>query len=232
MDAVRPPDRQRVFVLARFGGEHVLKPDEALAQDRVGAHEAQRERRVDDVGRRQAVVDPLALVPERLGHGARERDDVVARLSLDRVDAVDVERRVRFDEVDVGVRDMARGGRPGAAGGDLDVQPGLVLRSLGPDRAHGGARVAVDHRRRGGVHPQGTRRRRAMPWTAGQERRSASGRSRWGGRWRRSGRGWRQRRWRRRAARGGASPPNRTTTRPGPDAMRTVNASGGAPGVA
>ena len=49
------------------------------------------ERRVDDVGRGQAEVQPARRGPDLLGHGGRERDHVVLRRLLDLVDARDVE---------------------------------------------------------------------------------------------------------------------------------------------
>ncbi len=59
-----------------------------------GQHERTRilhregERRVEDVGGREAVVQPAALLPERVGHRVDERSHVVPGLALARGDLV------------------------------------------------------------------------------------------------------------------------------------------------
>ena len=81
VDAVRAADGERVAVLlgARGdGGERALEP---VQDQRARVAELQRERRVDDVGRRQAVVEPAALLAELLGDGVDEGGDVVLGLA-------------------------------------------------------------------------------------------------------------------------------------------------------
>ena len=74
-----------------------------VLQDQVARLDhLQRQRGVDDVGRRQAEMQLARRRPDVLGHGRRERDDVVMRRLLDFLDARDVER-ARAAELACGV---------------------------------------------------------------------------------------------------------------------------------
>ena len=83
VDAVRAADLQRLAVLlgARGdGGEGAVEPGE---DQRAGLADLQRERRVDDVGGREAVVEPAALLAELLGDGVDEGGGVVVQRRLE-----------------------------------------------------------------------------------------------------------------------------------------------------
>ena len=125
--AVRAADHRRppMFVGARAGSP----PRSASMSCRIRSHACahlQRQRRVEDVGRRQAEVQPARRRPDLLGDRRRERDHVVLRRLLDLFDARDVERRAAARSVArvVGGHDAGVGQRVG--GGQLDFEPGLV----------------------------------------------------------------------------------------------------------
>ena len=112
------PERHRLGVdavrAAHAGGRAVLLGPRQRASrarstpassSRAGVAELQRQRGVDDVRRRQAVVEPARVLADLLGDRLRERDDVVVRAPLDLARA----RRRR--------RARRRGSRPTASGG-------------------------------------------------------------------------------------------------------------------
>ena len=79
-----------------------------------------------------------------VGDVGQKGDDVVVGRQLDLGHAGDVEGGPRFDLGDGLVGDLAEP-VPGAHGGELDLQPGLELGLVGPDGAHLGQRVSIDH---------------------------------------------------------------------------------------
>ncbi len=89
VDAVRAADLERLAMLlgARHDrGERGVEPRE---DERARLADLQRERRVDDVGGREAVVEPAApLVVELLADGVDERGGVVVERRLDLGDAL------------------------------------------------------------------------------------------------------------------------------------------------
>ena len=76
----------------------------------------------------------------------QEGDDVVLDDLLDLVDPGGVEAGLVLDRLERRGRDLPQPG-PGLADGDLDVEPAPVPVLVGPDGAHFGIGVAVDHRR-------------------------------------------------------------------------------------
>ena len=95
MHAVRAADHRRVPVLVGprtdgLGQRVDVREDQIARLDHL-----QRQRRVDDVGRRQAEMQIPRRRPDVLGHRRRERNHVVMRRLLDFLDAGDVEPRAR-----------------------------------------------------------------------------------------------------------------------------------------
>ena len=146
VDAVRAADRQCLAMLlgARDDGdERAVDPGE---DQRAGVADLKRERGVEDVGGRQAVVEPAPLLAETLGDGVDEGGDVVVRARLDLGDALRAsERRARSRIV---VDRLARhdaGLGPAVQRGELDLEPAREPRFVRPDRRHGRAGVARNH---------------------------------------------------------------------------------------
>ncbi len=88
VDAVGAADGGRVLELDGAALEHGQQRGDAVADERRGFFDLQRLRRVDDVVRREPVVQPArlgveALVLQALGHCSGEGDDVVLDLGLD-----------------------------------------------------------------------------------------------------------------------------------------------------
>jgi hypothetical protein len=145
VDAVRPPDAERVAVLVRPGGDGVERAVDAGEQQPPGLLDLERERRVDDVGGGEAVVEPASLLAQLGGHGVDEGGGVVVRPSLQLRDTLGGRRRRALaDRRDRVRRDGARLG-PALQRGQLDVEPAGELALVRPDGRHGRAGVARDH---------------------------------------------------------------------------------------
>ena len=93
MDAVRAADGDRVFVLLGAALQRREQGVDIGEEDVGGARELHRERGVEHVRRRHALVDEARLRPDDLGEMGEEGDDVVLGGRLDLVDARDVEGR-------------------------------------------------------------------------------------------------------------------------------------------
>ena len=91
VDAVRPPDHRRPAMLERAVADRLAERGEILEDEIAGLAHLQRLRRVDDVRRGHAEMQPARRRPDLLGDGRGERDDVVLRGLLDFLDARDVE---------------------------------------------------------------------------------------------------------------------------------------------
>ena len=110
-----------------------------------GPGQLQRQRGVDDVARREAVVDPGArgLADPLLDH-VDERGDVVLGDELALLDRGDVEAGALAHRGRGVLRDDAELG-PGLGGEDLDLEPGAEARLVGEEVGHLGQGVAGDH---------------------------------------------------------------------------------------
>ena len=84
VDAVRAADLQRLAVLARRARRRRRSARSMPVEDqRARLADLQRERGVDDVGGREAVVEPAALLAELLGDGVDEGGGVVVERRLE-----------------------------------------------------------------------------------------------------------------------------------------------------
>ena len=144
VDAVGAPDHRGVLVGERALAEHRQEGVEVVQDDSASFPDQKGKGRVDDVRRRQAVVEPAAFRPDALGHVRHEGDDVVLDLLLDGVDPRDVEAGPALDcfqslpRHDAPLREHLRGG-------DLDAEPGCESVLVGPDVRHLGMAVARNH---------------------------------------------------------------------------------------
>ena len=145
VDAVRAADLERLAVLlgARHDrGERGVDPGE---DERPRLADLERERGVDDVGGRQAVVEPAPpLVVELLADGVDERGGVVVERRLDLGDALCARRR-RGGDGGSRVRGNCSKLGPGGGRGLLDREPRRKLPLVRPDAGHGRTGVAGDH---------------------------------------------------------------------------------------
>ncbi len=144
VDAVRAPDLHRVAKLEGAPLEHLAQGDEVALQQLAGALDLQRQTGVEHVGARHAVVDVLRGVADVLGHVGQKGDDVVVGGLLDLGHPGGVKGGPGLDLGHGLVGDLAEP-VPGAHRGELDLEPGLQLGLFGPDGAHLGQRVAIDH---------------------------------------------------------------------------------------
>jgi hypothetical protein len=147
--AVRAADHRRLFVFSGARLDGVGEPRHELQDQIAGFDHLQRLGRIDNVGRRQAEMEPARGRSDLLGHRRGEGDDVVLRGFFDFVDARDVERvwslcggaqvarRFRGDNAGVGHRFGRR---------HFHLEPRLVLALLAPDAAHFRVRVTRNHR--------------------------------------------------------------------------------------
>ena len=132
---------------ARSGGGLLHRVD-ARQQDLARIAQLQREGRVDDVGGRQPVVEPAALLADELGHRLGEREHVVMGAALDLADPLDVDAGA--------ARGQPRPLRPGRRRA-RPTRPSL--RSLRPATAETCARPTTRRRWRGGYSERSSRSR-------------------------------------------------------------------------
>src|SRR5262249_38855675 len=144
VDAVGAPDAQRVAVLERARDERVAKRRRALDEDRARLDELDRERRVEDVGGREAVVQPAAFVADRRRDDVDERRHVVARRALALGALVDRERRPLPARPRRLLGDRALGG-PRVERRKLDLEPRVHAARRRPDGSYCLPRVSGDH---------------------------------------------------------------------------------------
>ena len=124
------------------GGERAVDP---LEDEGARLADLERERRVDDVGGGEAVVEPAALVAELLGDGVDEGGGVVVERRLELGDPLRRRRRGLLLERRGGLRRHDPELGPGGGRGQLDLEPGPQLALVRPDPGHGRAGVAGDH---------------------------------------------------------------------------------------
>jgi hypothetical protein len=142
MHAVSAADRQREPVLHGAPGNRCERALDAIEDQLAGRADLERERRVDDVRRRQPVMEPAPGRPELTRDGVDERNHVVVRLPLDLRDAL----RCRSDRVQAdflsGLRGYDPNLRPAVERRELDLEPALELALVRPDTGHLRSRVA------------------------------------------------------------------------------------------
>src|SRR5262249_53654521 len=139
VDAVRPADAERVSMLVcpgDYGGECAVDPPEG---ETPGVLDLQRERRVDDIRRRQAEVQTAPFGTERVGDGVDEGGSVVIGFGLQLGDA----RRRRHSDLRADLPEVVGRNRadlrPTLERSELDVEPARELALLRPDPGHGRA---------------------------------------------------------------------------------------------
>ncbi len=120
---------------------------ETLQNQVTGLAHLQGLRRVDDIGRGHAEVQPPRRRSHVLGDVRRERDDVVLGGLLDFLDFRDIEG-TKFPDVLRGFDRDEAGARHGVGGCDFDLQPRVVLMLVAPDATHFRMGVPPDHRSR------------------------------------------------------------------------------------
>ncbi|MMZ66110.1 hypothetical protein D1872_285790 [compost metagenome] len=144
MYAMRPAHHRRVFVSQRFFAENLDKVDDVFFQNLIRLLQQVAQRRVDDIGRGQPVVNPFAFRPQAFRDGPGKSDYVMARFLLDLVDPVDVEGGVFPQQRDIFFRNNSEF-RPGFARANFNLQPSFKLVLLGPDGPHFRSAVTFDH---------------------------------------------------------------------------------------
>jgi hypothetical protein len=146
VNSVRPADHDSLAVLVgapHDGCEGFL---DALEQKHRGFSQLQRERSVEDVGGRQAVVQPAPLLAQVSGHRVHECGDVVLSPLLDLRHALRGRRhRSVADRLDGSPRNRPDLG-PALQGCELHLEPASQAALVRPDSLHGRTGVALDHR--------------------------------------------------------------------------------------
>ncbi len=174
MDTVGAAHGRRVAELARTRRDRVLEAVDGFQQEIARARERDRERRVDDVARREPVVDPRAgREANPLLDDVDERRDVVVGDALALLDRGGVDRCPAADRLGVGPRDHAELG-PRLDGEELDLEPGGQPRLVGEQLGHLGQGVPTDQ---AGSFPSKSTAAPAMSrryWTPGHEMRPAA----------------------------------------------------------
>ena len=100
---------------------------------------------VDRIGARHPVVHPATLLTEALGDTGQKGDDVMACLSLDLVDTIDIERGVLFDLFRIFVGNQPQS-VPRFDRRDLHIEPCLILRLHCPFGFHLFTGISLYHR--------------------------------------------------------------------------------------
>src|SRR5439155_4260012 len=135
---------QRVAVLLGASYDRGERTVEARENQPAGLPDLQAERRVDDVGGGEPVVEPPALLAELLGDGVDEGGRVVVKRRLKLGNSFGA-RRGRLGDARRGLLGHHSELGPGCRGSELDLEPGRELSLVRPDPGHGRAGVAGDH---------------------------------------------------------------------------------------
>ncbi len=144
MHAVRAADHRRPPVFLGTDPNRVHRAGDAADDQVAGLPHLHRLRGVDDVGGRQAEMQPSRRGANLLSDRGREGDDIVVRDRFDRFDPLDVERGFLAQLFRGFSRDDA-GFRHRVGGGEFDLEPCLVASLLAPDGPHFGVRVTLNH---------------------------------------------------------------------------------------
>ena len=142
MHAVSPAHHDRILVPQRFFLQTILKPMQIFPQNFIGLLIQIPISRIDDVGRGQAVMNPLSFLAQRFGNRPGKRHDVMFGFTFNFIDPVDVKRGVLPQLRHVFRRDFPQL-TPGLACQQLDLQPRAKLAFLVPDRPHFRAGITV-----------------------------------------------------------------------------------------
>jgi two-component system, OmpR family, response regulator RegX3 len=146
VNAVCPTDHDRLALLVSAAGDRREGLLDALEHEEAGLAQLERERRIEDVGRGQSVVEPATLLAEVGGNGVHECGDVVLSPLLDLRHAL---RRGRHrpvaDRLD-GLPRYSTDLGPALERGELYLEPASQAALVRPDALHGRAGVARDHR--------------------------------------------------------------------------------------
>src|SRR5437763_7670076 len=144
VDAVRAPHAHRVHVLARAAYEGVAVETSTASEQQPRLAQLQGQSGVQDVRGSQSVVQPAPRLADGLRDHVDEGGNVVARYLLALLHGLDAEGGAVADLGGVVLRHDALLGQT-LHYGQLHLEPGLELALLGPDGAHLGPRVALDH---------------------------------------------------------------------------------------
>jgi hypothetical protein len=145
--AVRAPDHRGTPMLFGTAADSLLQGVEILQDEIARRAHLQRLGGVDDVGRRQAEMEPPRRRANVLRHRGRKRDHVVLGCLLDFLDAGDVEGAT-LPDITGGVGRDDSGARHRVRGGNLYLQPRFVLVLVAPHATHFRVGIASDHRPR------------------------------------------------------------------------------------
>ena len=145
MDAVGAAHAEHALVLAGQGFQRSQHLFDVFHDELAGLHEQIAVGGVHDVGRRTAQMDVAGVGAHLFFQRSEEGDDVVTGGLLDLEDAVHVDVGLFPDGLH-GLGGHAAQFGPGLAHGHFHSQPGAVTVLQGPDAAHGGPGVALNHR--------------------------------------------------------------------------------------
>ena len=165
--AVRAAHLQGRAVLLRprdDDGERAVEPSRTSAP---ASRICKRERGVDDVGGRQPVVEPAALLAELLRDRVDERRRVVVEGRLELRDALRSGRPCRLAIARAASAGTTPSSAQAAVRRELDVEPGPQLALVRPDPGHGRAGIAGDHRVQSRALPGQRFRRRSASRSGG-----------------------------------------------------------------
>ncbi len=143
--AVRAAHLERGAMLLGPYDDRGERPIDLLDDQRPRLPDLEREGRVDDVGRGEAVVEPATLLAELSGDRVDESGGVVVKRRFELGHPL---RRWRGRLLQEGARSV-RGHNselgPGGRGGELDLEPDPQLALVRPDPGHGRAGIAGNH---------------------------------------------------------------------------------------
>jgi hypothetical protein len=145
VDAVRAAHLQRRAMLLGAGNDRRKCSVDPVEDERSCLADLQCERGIDDIRRRQPVVEPAALLADPFGDRVDERGRVVMER---RLELGNPRRRGHRRPLAQGLRGLSRDDPelgPRLRRGQLDVELAPKPALLRPDLGHGRAGVAGDH---------------------------------------------------------------------------------------
>ena len=145
VNAVTPPNHRRHLVTARLVADHAAQIADVVEQDFACLAQLNRKRGIENVGGSKPLMNPACGRANRRRHVFQKRDDIVIRALLDFVDLGNRKARALSDFLRVRVRDLSDR-RHCLAGERFDLEPDFEFPLLGPEFAHRGAGITIDHR--------------------------------------------------------------------------------------